>query len=82
MQAVSSGAAALEQLERGGIDAVITDLRMPGLDGMELVRRAKCAWPDVPVVMLTAHGTIDVAVAAMREGAVDFLVKKPLSRLR
>ena len=56
-------------------DVVLTDLRMPNCDGMELLRWVQSSHPDTPVVMLTAHGTVDVAVSAMREGAFDFITK-------
>jgi DNA-binding NtrC family response regulator len=72
---VTSGASALELLERRPFDVVISDIRMPGMDGMTLLREVKTRWPDLPVVMLTAHGTIELAVEAMRAGAADFLLK-------
>jgi len=71
----ASAAEALVLLGQGGIDVMVSDLRMPGMDGMELLARATKTWPDVPVVMLTAHGSVSVAVSAMREGARDFLLK-------
>ena len=74
MQAMS-GEKALEILEKGGIDFVITDIRMPGLDGMEVLRRVKASYPDVPVVMITAYGTVQQAVEALKAGALDYVVK-------
>lgn len=56
-------------------DVVLTDLRMPGCDGMELLRWAQDTHPDTPIVMITAHGTVDIAVEAMRAGAFDFITK-------
>jgi len=70
-----SGALALEALEERPIDVVITDLRMPGMDGMELLGRITAEWPEIPVVMLTAHGTVPTAVEAMKRGAADFVLK-------
>ncbi|NJD18581.1 MAG: sigma-54-dependent Fis family transcriptional regulator [Gemmatimonadetes bacterium] len=72
-------AEALALLRDRGFDLLITDLRMPGvLDGMDLVRRARADIPEMEVVVLTAHGTIETAVEAMRLGAFDYL-QKPLS---
>ena len=68
-------ARALLRRGRPGYDAVLTDLRMPGCDGLQLLRWANSAQPDTPVVMITAHGTVDVAVEAMRAGAFDFITK-------
>ena len=72
---VTSGSAALELIERRPFDVVLSDIRMPGMDGMTLLREIKGRWPDLPVVMLTAHGTIELAVEAMKAGAADFLLK-------
>ena len=57
------------------VDMVITDLRMPGMGGAELLRKIYTTYPTIPVVVLTGHGTIEDAVAAMQNGAVDFLTK-------
>ena len=70
-----SGREALSVLESKAIDLVITDLRMPIMDGMTLLRRINHSWPDVPVIMLTAHGSVPLAVEAMKTGASDFLLK-------
>ncbi|HVY31206.1 MAG TPA: sigma-54 dependent transcriptional regulator [Polyangiaceae bacterium] len=71
----ASGGEALALLDKHPIDAVVTDLRMPGMDGMTLLRRVTQAWPEVPVVVLSAHGTVALAVDAMKGGAADFLTK-------
>ncbi len=71
----SDGNAALERLQAGGIDLVLTDLKMPGLTGIELLRAVKAIAPDVDVILLTAFGTVEEAVKAMKEGAYDFLTK-------
>ena len=68
-------ARALLRRSGGGYDVVLTDLRMPGCDGLQLLRWVRESHPDTPVVMLTAHGTVDVAVEAMRAGAFDFITK-------
>ncbi|HYJ10405.1 MAG TPA: sigma-54 dependent transcriptional regulator, partial [Polyangiaceae bacterium] len=62
-------------LKEHHIDLVITDLRMPKLDGMELLRRAQKIDAELPVVMITAHGTVDNAVEALKTGAFDYLTK-------
>lgn len=69
------GDAAVAALTASPVDLVLTDLRMPGLDGMGLLRWIETTQPRLPVVVLTAHGTVDVAVEAMRHGAFDFLSK-------
>jgi two-component system response regulator HydG len=71
----SDGRAALERVQAGGIDLIVTDLRMPGLTGLELLRAAKAIMPDVDVILLTAFGTVEEAVQAMKDGAYDFLTK-------
>jgi len=70
-----SGEAALARLASAPVDLVLTDLRMPGMDGMDLLRQVVREWPDVPVVMLTAHGSVARAVEAMKAGAADFMLK-------
>ena len=75
VQAVDSGAAALRSLERGGCDLVITDLVMPEVSGLAVLRKVKNDAQDVPVLILSGRGTIDGAVEAIREGAYDFIEK-------
>jgi two-component system response regulator HydG len=75
----SDGRAALERLQAGGVDLVLTDLKMPALSGIELLHAAKAIAPDVDVILLTAFGTIEEAVKAMKDGAYDFLTK-PVQR--
>ena len=76
-----NGEEALEQLEAAPAELVLTDLRMPGIGGMEFLRRLKQKWPDTEVVVMTAYGSIDTAVEAMRCGAYDYLTK-PIDRDR
>jgi len=76
---VPSGARAIEVLAAEPIDAVITDLRMPGMDGMQLLGRVVRTLPDVPVLVISAHATVPDAVEAMKLGAADF-VQKPFDR--
>ena len=71
----SSGPQALELFSKGGYDAVVTDIRMPEMSGIELLARLKGTDPDVAVVMVTAFGTIEDAVEAMKRGAADYLLK-------
>src|SRR6266496_2953333 len=71
----SDGRAGLQQLQGGGIDLVLTDLKMPGLSGSELLRAAKAIAPDVDVILITAFGTVEEAVSAMKDGAYDFITK-------
>ncbi len=69
------GEQALGILREHHIDLVITDLRMPKMDGMDLLRNALAMDPDLPVVILTAHGTVDNAVEALKTGAFDYITK-------
>lgn len=69
------GAHALEKIARQGYDLVLLDLKLPGVDGMEVLRQARLRRPEQPVVMITAHGTVETAVEAMKLGAVDYLQK-------
>jgi two-component system response regulator FlrC len=69
------GADALRQLERAGFDLVLTDLKMPGVDGLTVLNHVRAEHPGTQVIVLTAHGTIEVAVEAMKAGAFDFLQK-------
>lgn len=81
VRGVGTGEEALEQLEAVAADLVMTDLKMPGIGGMEFLRRLKGKWPDTEVVVMTAYGSIDTAVEAMRCGAYDYLTK-PIDRER
>ncbi|MDX1388882.1 MAG: sigma-54 dependent transcriptional regulator [Acidobacteriota bacterium] len=70
-----SGKVALDLVRAKDPDLVLTDLKMPEMDGLELLRQLRAGFPEIPVVMLTAHGTVENAVGAMKEGAYDFLTK-------
>lgn len=70
-----NGTEALERIGEGGLDLIITDLKMPGADGMTVLRKAKTHLPGTPVIIITAFGTIENAVGAMREGAFDYILK-------
>jgi DNA-binding NtrC family response regulator len=75
-----SAKAALDLARAHRVQVVLTDLMMPGVSGLELLKALKQASPDTEVVMMTAYGTVETAVQAMREGAYDF-VEKPLKRM-
>ncbi len=74
-EAVDSAEAALRRLDPDWPGVVVSDVRMPGMDGLELHRRLAALDPDLPVVLITGHGDIAMAVAAMRAGAYDFIEK-------
>ncbi len=75
----SNGAEGLEILRRQRISVLLTDLMMPKTTGMDLLKAARTVSPETEVVLMTAHGTVETAVSAMKEGAYDF-VTKPLKR--
>ncbi|HOV93633.1 MAG TPA: sigma-54 dependent transcriptional regulator [Spirochaetales bacterium] len=69
------GQTAMKMLEENYVDLVITDLKMPHISGMELLHYVKQNWPNVPVIIITAHGDIADAVKAMQQGALEFITK-------
>ena len=73
--AAESGEEALEHFSGERVDLVLTDLRLPGMSGIDLLARIRETNADVPVVVLTAHGTVQTAVAAMKQGAFDYILK-------
>src|SRR5256884_2067191 len=75
VQVASDGEEALAALDRDGADVVVTDLVMPRMDGLSLLRKVVVSHPDVPVIVVTAHGRVDSAVEAMKAGAFDFVTK-------
>ena len=75
VQQAADGKSGLALVAAGGIDLVITDLRMDGISGEEVVRRVATEHPGIPVIVLTGHGSIDDATAAIKAGAFDFLTK-------
>jgi DNA-binding response OmpR family regulator len=75
VETAASGDEALEKIAAGEYGIMLLDLRMPGLDGMEVLRRVAHRWPEIKVIIITAYGSIDLAVEAMKLGAVDFLQK-------
>ena len=70
-----SGELALELVRQSAIDLILTDLMLPGISGQDLLRAARAIRPSIDVIVMTAYGTVEVAVSAMREGAYDFIQK-------
>jgi two-component system, response regulator FlrC len=70
-----NGRMALEIIEKEAIDLVISDVQMPKMNGHQLLKQLKRNFPDIPVLLMTAYGTIDKAIEAMKDGAADYLVK-------
>ncbi|MCW0183033.1 MAG: sigma-54 dependent transcriptional regulator [Zavarzinia sp.] len=82
VQCFADAASALEAIDADFPGVVVTDLRMPRLDGIELFRRLKARDAELPVILITGHGDIETAVAMLREGAYDFIAKPyPADRL-
>jgi len=75
VETAADGFKALPKLEDFSPDLVVTDLRMPGMDGLQLLKKAHERDPDCAVIVMTAYGAVDTAVAAMREGAADYVTK-------
>ena len=75
VDAAESGPDALEMLNEKQYHLMLTDIKMPGMDGVEVLKKAKEAFPDLTVVMMTAYATVETAVEAMKIGALDYLVK-------
>ena len=75
VETAKDGAAALEIVKAGGVDIVVTDLRMQPMDGMALFREVHAASPDVPVILLTAYASVETAIDAMKSGIFDYLTK-------
>ena len=73
--AVTSGKEALAQLREREFDVVLTDLRLDDLDGIEILRETQKLWPDTVAIMLTGYASLESAVAALRSGAYDYLIK-------
>ncbi len=75
VDSVETGEAALAKAGGTDYDLIITDLRLPGIDGMDVLKAIRKSRPDISVIMITAYATIDTAVEAMREGAEDYIAK-------
>jgi two-component system response regulator HydG len=70
-----NGQTALDLILERSIDILVTDLRLPVMDGVELLKRAKAVSQDIEVILITGHGTVEIAVEAIKEGAYDFITK-------
>ena len=68
-------AAGLRMLDSDAVDVVVLDIQLPGLNGLEALPKIKAAHPDLPVVIITAYGTMETAVAAVQRGAFEYLLK-------
>lgn len=75
VESVASGRAAIEKIQVKDFDVVITDLKMPGMDGLEVLSAIKILQPGVPVIIITGYATVDTAVEAMKSGAFDYIAK-------
>lgn len=75
VETCNDGSSAMKKLEEKPYDLVITDLSMPGMDGLELIKRVKARWSSCEIIMLTAFGTIEKAVTAMKQGAFGYVTK-------
>ena len=71
----NSGMEALEIQKTSDVDLVLTDMKMPSMDGLELLEKIKARDPDCPVIMMTAYGSVDKAVEAMEKGAYSYILK-------
>ena len=76
---VQDAESAIKLIEKNPIDLVITDLMMPGITGLEMMDKVKPNYPDIGFIFMTAFGTVDVAVDALKKGAFDFVTKKNFS---
>lgn len=75
VESSESGFGAIEKLQKAPFNIVITDLKMPGMDGIEVLKAIKILQPDVPVIIITGYSTVDTAVEAMKNGAFDYIAK-------
>ena len=75
VEVAGNGEEALAKVEHGQFDLVLTDLKMPKMDGLELINRISTRRPDILTVLMTGHGSIDSAIKAMKRGASDYLTK-------
>src|SRR5256885_9560728 len=79
VETAESAAVALERIAARDYDAIVADIKMPGMDGLELLTEIRTRWPDTPTLMITGHGENELVVGALRGGACDF-IHKPIDR--
>ena len=75
VETASSGESALQMLTKGRFDLVLADIKMPGMDGLEVLSAIKARNPDIQVILLTGHATLQQGIEAMKLGAMDFIEK-------
>lgn len=75
VEVARNGLEAIEKIENDVFDLVLTDMKMPGMDGLELLKTIKGTWPDIMVILITAYGSVETAVEAMKMGANDYITK-------
>jgi len=75
LDTAASGLEALKKLEKTPFDVMFVDIKMPGMDGIEVLERVKTDYPDTIVIIITAYGSIESAIKAMKKGASDYLLK-------
>jgi len=75
VKSTKSAAEGLSLLARDPVDVVLTDLKMPDIDGMQVLKKVKEGWPDIEVIMITGYQTINTAVEAIKLGAFDYIEK-------
>src|SRR5437588_163003 len=80
VRSAENGKEALKQLARELPDIVITDMQMPEMDGLELVEEIRSKYPAVPVILMTAHGSEEIAIQALQAGAASYVPKRVLDR--
>ena len=82
LTAVADGLLGIEMIKNHDYDLVLCDIKMPKMDGVEVLEKAKKIKPEIPIVMISGHGDLDTAVNTMRLGAFDYISKPPdLNRL-
>jgi CheY-like chemotaxis protein len=79
VSACQNGEEALERLQHHAYDLVVTDLRMPGMDGLQVIKAVHDRFPGLPVIMITSHGSEDIALQALQQGAASYIPKRSLN---